>query len=370
MSSDISKDDRILIDGELVSVAAVAATPSGFECIVKSPTRGLFEVFIRPSEVPVNKMAASDGSGDSGRAITAVWAKWMEWAIPRIRSAVLATRPLKPYAHQDDAVFGVMLSQPRLRFLLADEPGTGKTLMSGMYIAEARRRGLVPGRVVIVVPAHLVVKWIRELKRFLGIDVHGDDRCDLAWLDSRRAEHFTSQPTLLRDLKGGLVLGARQEPAHPLLESDRVEGPDLAVELDLGRRRLPVGGLDRQSHVLTLAGSARGHGARGSGADGHLASVGSVVALGGALLAPATGSGQKQREQQPTAGPKGGPIVRIAHHGGGTPICTHHDGPSFGFFLRLLRAGRRKVSKRTPCVVFMPFQHMRRLDSDVLKRWP
>jgi hypothetical protein len=69
----------------------------------------------------------------------------MQYAVPRIRSAVLATRPLQPYAHQDEAVFARMLAQPRLRFLLADEPGTGKTVMTGMYLAEATRRGPDPG---------------------------------------------------------------------------------------------------------------------------------------------------------------------------------------------------------------------------------
>ena len=44
--------------------------------------------------------------------------------------------------------------------------------MTGMYLAEGRRRGLVPGKTVIVVPAHLVEKWIRELKRIFGIDAH------------------------------------------------------------------------------------------------------------------------------------------------------------------------------------------------------
>ncbi|RSM46760.1 hypothetical protein DMB66_49190, partial [Actinoplanes sp. ATCC 53533] len=115
MSVDIAKDDRILIDGELVTVVAATSTPAGFECIVKSPTRGLFEVFIRANDVDSCKVPTSDGSGDSGRAIAAVWTEWMRWAIPRIRSAVLATRPLRPFAHQDDAVFGAMLSQPRLR---------------------------------------------------------------------------------------------------------------------------------------------------------------------------------------------------------------------------------------------------------------
>lgn len=170
--ADIAKDDRITLDGELVTVVAVTATPDGFECIVKSPTRGLVEAFLRRSQLAEARVAAHDGGGDAGRALTAVWARWMAWSVPRIRSAVLATRPLRPYAHQDDAVFGVMLSQPRLRFLLADEPGTGKTLMTGMYLAEGRRRELIPGKTIIVVPAHLVKKWIRELHRFFGIDAH------------------------------------------------------------------------------------------------------------------------------------------------------------------------------------------------------
>ncbi|MFF2485148.1 helicase-related protein [Microbacterium sp. NPDC058062] len=94
----------------------------------------------------------------------------MEHTIPRIRSAVMATRPLRPYAHQDEAVFTHMLAQPRLRYLLADEPGTGKTIMTGMYILEATRRGLIPGRTIIVVPAHLVEKWKRDLLRYFAVD--------------------------------------------------------------------------------------------------------------------------------------------------------------------------------------------------------
>ena len=94
----------------------------------------------------------------------------MQHAIPRIRSAVLATRPLQPFAHQDEAVFTHMLPQPRLRYLLADEPGTGKTIMTGMYLAEGTRRGLLPGRVVVVVPAYLVEKWRRDLFRYFAID--------------------------------------------------------------------------------------------------------------------------------------------------------------------------------------------------------
>ena len=110
MSADIARDDRIVIDGEPVTVVAAAPASGGLDCVVKSPARGLLEVFVRSGDVGKYKVPAYDGSDDSGRAITTVWAQWMRWAIPWMRSAVLATRPIRPFPHQDDAVFGVMLS--------------------------------------------------------------------------------------------------------------------------------------------------------------------------------------------------------------------------------------------------------------------
>ena len=115
------------------------------------------------------RVPENDGRGVSAVALAGLWGRWMQYTSPRLRSAALATRPLRPYAHQDEAVFDHMLPQPRLRFLLADEPGTGKTIMTGMYLAEGRRRGLIPGPTVLVVPAHLVQKWQEELEDFFGI---------------------------------------------------------------------------------------------------------------------------------------------------------------------------------------------------------
>ena len=54
-----------------------------------------------------------------------------------------------------------------LRFLLGDEPGTGKTIMGGMYAREAQRLGIV-NRCLVVCPAHLVTKWQGDFERFLG----------------------------------------------------------------------------------------------------------------------------------------------------------------------------------------------------------
>jgi hypothetical protein len=67
-----------------------------------------------------------------------------------------------------------MLPQPMLRFLLGDEPGTGKTIMAGLYAREAQRLGIV-NRCLVVCPAHLVTKWQADFARFLGGGLHRVD---------------------------------------------------------------------------------------------------------------------------------------------------------------------------------------------------
>ena len=54
-----------------------------------------------------------------------------------------------------------------LRFLLADELGTGKTIMAGLWLRGAQRLGLV-NRAIIVSPAHLVTEWQADFERLFG----------------------------------------------------------------------------------------------------------------------------------------------------------------------------------------------------------
>lgn len=68
-----------------------------------------------------------------------------------------------PLPHQIEAVYGYILHQPRLRFLIADDPGAGKTIMAGLVIKEMKLRG-VAKRILIVAPGHLRDQWQRELK--------------------------------------------------------------------------------------------------------------------------------------------------------------------------------------------------------------
>lgn len=68
-----------------------------------------------------------------------------------------------PLPHQIEAVYGYVLHLPRIRFLIADDPGAGKTIMAGLIIKELKLRGLAQ-RILIVVPGHLKDQWRRELK--------------------------------------------------------------------------------------------------------------------------------------------------------------------------------------------------------------
>ncbi|WP_159000922.1 helicase-related protein [Streptomyces sp. SBT349] len=161
---------QIMIDGHLVTVVMATETASGCDLVIRHGDGRLADAALTHEDLCEAVVPANDAGGNPDRALAGLWGRWMQYAVPRIRSAVLATRPLKPYAHQDEAVFTHMLAQPRLRFLLADEPGTGKTIMTGMYIAEGTRRGLIPGRTIVVVPAHLVSKWQRDLRRYFAIE--------------------------------------------------------------------------------------------------------------------------------------------------------------------------------------------------------
>ena len=55
------------------------------------------------------------------------------------------------------------LKLPRIRFLLADDPGAGKTIMAGLLLKELKARGLVK-RTLIVTPANLTFQWQREMR--------------------------------------------------------------------------------------------------------------------------------------------------------------------------------------------------------------
>jgi superfamily II DNA or RNA helicase len=104
----------------------------------------------------------------------------------------LSISRVDPLPHQLEAVYDYLLKLARVRFLLADDAGAGKTIMAGLLIRELELRGLAE-RILIVCPANLAFQWQRELKekfdaKFLvmkGQDIREQFGVN-QWLESNR----------------------------------------------------------------------------------------------------------------------------------------------------------------------------------------
>ncbi len=107
------------------------------------------------------------------------------------------TSLVQPLPHQITAVYGAMLPRQPLRFLLADDPGAGKTIMAGLLIKELLIRGDLT-RCLVVCPGNLVEQWQDELSsRFqLPFDILTNDRLESA----RTGNAFAEIPLLIARL--------------------------------------------------------------------------------------------------------------------------------------------------------------------------
>ena len=101
------------------------------------------------------------------------------------------TSMVDPLPHQITAVYGEMLPRQPLRFLLADDPGAGKTIMAGLLIKELLIRGDLH-RCMIVCPGNLAEQWQDELyQRFqLPFEILTNDKLESA----RTGNWFAENP--------------------------------------------------------------------------------------------------------------------------------------------------------------------------------
>ena len=107
------------------------------------------------------------------------------------------TSLIEPLPHQITAVYEHMLSRQPLRFLLADDPGSGKTIMAGLFIKELLIRGDLR-RCLVVCPGSLAEQWQDELyRRFhLPFEILTNDRIETA----RTGNVFQEMPLLIARL--------------------------------------------------------------------------------------------------------------------------------------------------------------------------
>ena len=158
---------------------------------------------------------------------------------------------IEPLPHQRIAVYDHMLKQSRLRFLLADDAGAGKTIMTGLYIREMLTRRLL-SRVLIVPPAGLVGNWEHELQHLFNLSfsiVNGSDaKTDNPFIGSESDRLIVSVDTL----RGDAMFSRLQEPevvSYDLVVFDESHKLAADREADLRLRKT-----DRYRLAEALAG--------------------------------------------------------------------------------------------------------------------
>lgn len=108
-----------------------------------------------------------DGDGEAFKLT--VEAKRIDLAFLFDPMMAVHTSNVEPLPHQITAVYESMLPRQPLRFVLADDPGAGKTIMAGLYIRELIMRADAR-RIVIVAPGSLVDQWREEMFEKFGLD--------------------------------------------------------------------------------------------------------------------------------------------------------------------------------------------------------
>ena len=102
----------------------------------------------------------------------------------------VSTSQVTPLPHQITAVYGELLRRQPLRYVLADDPGAGKTIMAGLFIKELIARGDL-ARCLIVTPGVLVEQWQDELDQKFGLafDILTNDALEAARTGNWFSEH-------------------------------------------------------------------------------------------------------------------------------------------------------------------------------------
>ena len=150
----------------------------GCECRVRLPDGTLDEAVLSAEEAAAAFGAAGDYAAgeaaaqpappvDAERLRLLVESARIRLAHAHDRQFAVSLSGIRTLPHQLEAVYLKMLPQPRLRFLLADDPGAGKTIMAGLLIKELKLRAALE-RCLILVPAPLTSQWQDELLRFFN----------------------------------------------------------------------------------------------------------------------------------------------------------------------------------------------------------
>ena len=177
---------RGILSNQIVSVVSVQWFGSNaLELTYKAPDGKVDnELLYRHDEPRLEIVEAGlpwsfDGNGELFRLVSEA----LRIRLAHLFDPVLAvhTSVVEPLPHQITAVYESMLPRQPLRFLLADDPGAGKTIMAGLLIKELIARGDLQ-RCLVVCPGSLAEQWQDELyRRFqLPFDILTNDKIESA----------------------------------------------------------------------------------------------------------------------------------------------------------------------------------------------
>jgi superfamily II DNA/RNA helicase len=149
-----------------------ASDGAGYECRVRLPDGSLAEAVISAEEAAEILGAEIPEAGREPPVEPEKFRLLIESARIRLAYAhdqqfAVSLSGIRTLPHQIEAVYGAMLPQPRLRFLLADDPGAGKTIMAGLLIKELKLRQAIE-RILVLCPAPLTIQWQDEMLRWFG----------------------------------------------------------------------------------------------------------------------------------------------------------------------------------------------------------
>ena len=207
------------------------------------------KVILTPDELASLSLADSWPLDQSPKAfLLAIEALQLQNAYRFNRWSAIATAEIDPLPHQIEVVYGIMLKRYPLRFLLADDPGAGKTIMAGLYIRELLMRQ-PELRVAIIAPGGLCQQWQDELKQkfHLRFSIYNKDCDPNCFQDQKlwilRLDQLARNPDLTDSLLKEHWDLALFDEAHKLsasarsFNSSKQQGKtDYTARFNLGRR--------------------------------------------------------------------------------------------------------------------------------------
>ncbi len=155
-----------------VVLEAARQLAKGYECRVRLPDGTLEEAVISIDEAAtlLGTTPPADAKvplANAEHLRLLVESARIRLAYAHDRQFAVSMSGIRTLPHQIEAVYMKMLPQPRLWFLLADDPGAGKTIMAGLLIKELKLREAIE-RVLILCPSPLTIQWQDEMLRWFG----------------------------------------------------------------------------------------------------------------------------------------------------------------------------------------------------------